>query len=56
VIYHLDGRQHKESAATFAEARAIKLQRDAQAREIRCGPTLHAYALAWVARHSGLWP
>lgn len=53
AIYRLDGRQHKESAATFAEARTIKLRRDAQARDERRGPTLHAYALDWVARHAG---
>lgn len=53
AVYRLGGRQRKEFAATFAEARAIKLARDAEAREERRGPTLHAYALAWVARHAG---
>ncbi len=53
AVYRLDGRQHKESAATFAEARSIKLARDAEAREQRRGPTLHDYALKWVARHAG---
>jgi len=45
--------QRKESAATFAKARAIKLARDAEASEQRRGPTLHDYALRWVARHAG---
>jgi integrase len=53
AVYRRDGRQRKESAATFAEARAIKLARDAEAREQRRGPTLHDYALRWVARHAG---
>jgi hypothetical protein len=50
AVYRRDGRQRKESAATFAEARAIKLARDAEASEQRRGPTLHDYALRWVAR------
>jgi hypothetical protein len=53
AVYRRDGRQRKESAATFAEARAIKLVRDAEASEQRRGPTLHDYALRWVARHAG---
>ncbi|MFI5005591.1 MAG: tyrosine-type recombinase/integrase [Solirubrobacterales bacterium] len=53
AVYRREGRQRKESAATFAEARAIKLARDAEARELRRGPTLHDYALRWVARHAG---
>jgi integrase len=53
AVYRRDGRQRKESAATFAEARAIKLARDAEASEERRGPTLHAYALTWVACHAG---
>jgi integrase len=53
AVYRRGGRQRKESAATFAEARAIKLARDAEASEKRRGPTLHAYALAWVAGHAG---
>ncbi len=48
AVYRRGGSQRKESAATFAEARAIKLARDAEANEERRGPTLHAYALAWV--------
>jgi integrase len=53
AVYRRDGRQRKESAAKFAEARAIKLARDAEASEERRGPTLHAYAPALVARHAG---
>lgn len=53
AIYRRGGRQRKEFAATFAEARTIKIERDAEAREQRRGPTLHAYALAWIAHHSG---
>jgi hypothetical protein len=49
AVYRVGGRQRKESAATFAEARTIKLARDAEAREARRGPTLHAYALVWLA-------
>lgn len=53
AVYRRGGRQRKEFAATFAEARAIKLERDAEVREERRGPTLHAYALAWISRHAG---
>jgi integrase len=53
AVYRVDGRQRKEFAATFAEARTIKLARDAEAREARRGPTLHAYALAWTRKHAG---
>jgi integrase len=53
AVYRHGGRQHKESAATFAEARAIKLARDAEAREQRRGPTLHDYALRWATGHAG---
>jgi integrase len=53
VVYRSDGRQHKETTSTFAQARAIKLARDAQAQAGREGPTLHAYALAWVERYRG---
>lgn len=54
AIYRRGGRQRKEAAASFAEARAIKLAREAEARAERLGPTLHAYALAWVGAHRGL--
>lgn len=53
AVYRRGGRQRKEFAATLAEARAIKLTRDAEAREERRGPTLHAYALQWVIYHAG---
>jgi integrase len=43
----------KQSAATLSEARAVKLERDADAREQRRGPTLHAYALDWLDRYAG---
>jgi hypothetical protein len=43
VVYRSGGRQCKQSAATLLEARALKLERDAQAREQRRGPTLHAH-------------
>ena len=53
VVYRSGGRQCKQSAATLLEARAVKLERDAEAREQRRGPTLHAYALAWLDRYAG---
>jgi integrase len=53
AVYRREGRQHKESAATFAEARAIKLTRDAETRSLRHGPTLHDYVLSWVDRYAG---
>ena len=53
VKYRLDGRQRTESAATFAQARELKLTRDAESRDRRRGPMFHAYALGWVARYPG---
>jgi integrase len=53
AMYRREGRQHKESAPTFAEARSIKLARDAETRALRQGPTLHDYALKWVSGHAG---
>jgi integrase len=53
AVYRREGHQRKESAATFAEARGIKLARDAETRVLRLGPTLHDYALKWVRRHGG---
>jgi len=53
VVYRSGGRQRKQAAATLTEARAIKLVRDAEARAERSGPTLHAYALAWLDRYAG---
>jgi hypothetical protein len=37
----------------LAEARAIKLARQAAARERRRGPTLHGFSLAWLDRYAG---
>ena len=37
VVYRVEGRQRKQSAATLAEARAIKLERDGEARAVRRG-------------------
>lgn len=54
AVYRRDGRQRKESAASFAKARAIKIARDAEWRTEQLGPQLHGYALAWVDSHSGL--
>lgn len=53
AVYRRGGRQRKEFAATLAQARAIKLTRDAGAREERRGPTLHTYSLQWVIYHAG---
>jgi hypothetical protein len=52
-VYRRGGRQRKETAATFAEAREIKLARDSNSRAERRGPTLHSYALAWPDRYAG---
>lgn len=52
AIYRLDGRQHRESAATFAEAArsssGAMLKHRRYDADRRCMP-----ALTWVARHSG---
>jgi hypothetical protein len=53
VVYRVEGRQRKQSAATLAEARAIKLQRDGEARTRRRGPTLHEFSLTWLDRYAG---
>ena len=53
VVYRGGGRQCKQSAATFTEAWALKLVRDAEARADRRGPTIHAYALGWLDRYAG---
>lgn len=53
VVYRSGGRQCKQSAATLSEARALKVARDADAREQRRGPALHAYALDWLDRYAG---
>jgi integrase len=54
AVYRRAGRQRKEAAPTFTEARALKQARDAEAQAERLGPTLHNYALIWVSRHNGL--
>ena len=53
VIYRADGRQHKQAAETMADARALKLQRDGEARARRRGPTLHEFSLSWLNRYAG---
>jgi integrase len=53
VVYRAEGRQHKQAAETMADARAIKLQRDGEARARRRGPTLHEFSLSWLDRYAG---
>src|SRR5215218_788934 len=53
AVYWIDGRQRKESAATFREAREIKLRRAVEAACDAAGPTLHSYALEWVDHYAG---
>jgi hypothetical protein len=53
VVYRSGGRQRKQAAATLAEAQAIKLVWDAEARAERRGPTLQAFALGWLDRYAG---
>jgi integrase len=53
VVYRADGRQHKQAAESMADARAIKLQRDGEARARRRGPTLHEFSLSWLDRYAG---
>jgi integrase len=53
VVYRVEGRQRKHYADTLAEARAIKLERDGEARALRRGPTLHGFSLAWLDRYAG---
>jgi integrase len=52
AVYRRGGRQRKETVATFAKAREIKLARDANSRAERRGPTLHSHALAWLNRYA----
>jgi hypothetical protein len=47
------GRQRKQYAGTLAEARAIKLKREGEARSPRRGPTLHGFSLSWLDRYAG---
>jgi integrase len=53
AIYRVDGCQRKEFAATFREARDIKIRCTAEEAGRRAGPTLHAYALQWVDHYAG---
>jgi hypothetical protein len=53
VVYRVEGRQRKQYAHTLAEARAINLQRDGEARALRRGPTLHGFSLLWLDRYAG---
>jgi hypothetical protein len=53
VVYRAESRQRKQSADTLAEARAIKLKRDGEARAKRRGPTLHEFSLSWLNRYAG---
>jgi hypothetical protein len=53
VVYRVDGRQRKQSADTMADARAMKLQRNGEARSQRRGPTLHEFSLSWLDRYAG---
>jgi hypothetical protein len=47
------GRQRKQHAGTLAEAQAIKLERDGEARALRGGPALHGFSLSWLDRCAG---
>jgi integrase len=53
AVYRVEGRQRKQAVDTLADARAIKLQRDGEARAVRRGPTLHAFSLSWLDRYAG---
>ena len=48
AVYLEDGRQRLRSAATFREAREIRVRAIAQEATRRAGPTLHSYVLEWV--------
>jgi len=51
--YLEDGRQRRRSAATFREARKIKVCATAKEAARRAGPTLHSYALERVDHYAG---
>jgi integrase len=53
AVYLEDGRQRRQSAATFRAAREIKVRADAEEAARRAGPTLHSYALEWVDHYAG---
>ncbi len=53
AVYLEAGRQCRRSAATFREAREIKIRATAHEAARRAGPTLHGYALEWVDHYVG---
>jgi hypothetical protein len=53
VVHRAEGRQRKQAADTLAEAKAVKLRRDGEARAGRRGPTLHEFGLSWLDRDAG---
>jgi integrase len=55
AVYRREGRQRKEAAGSFAEARQIKVVRDAEACAERLGPLLHDYALRWADAYAGAY-
>ena len=53
AVYRVNGRQRKQFAATFREAREIKVRRTAEEAARRAGPALHSYALEGVDHYAG---
>src|SRR5277367_163608 len=53
AVYLEDGRQRRRSAATFREAREIKVRATAQEAARQAGSTRHSYALEWVDHYAG---
>jgi integrase len=53
AVYLEGGRQRRRSAATFREAREIRIRAIAQEAARRAGATLHSYALEWVDHYAG---
>jgi hypothetical protein len=47
AVYRREGLQHKETVGSFAEARTVKVARDAEERAERLGPTLRDHALRY---------
>jgi hypothetical protein len=54
AVYRREGRQRKATVSSFAEAWAVKVARQAEARAERLGPTLRDHALRWVDGHISL--
>jgi hypothetical protein len=52
-VYRVEGRQRKQYAGTLAQARAMKLECEGEARALRRGPTLHGFSLSWLDRYAG---